>query len=165
MTENDPFNEIPKWAQRDLRDIPITGNMGDNEWHEVGFGMGKIQCQVAVIDRKWVVLGQEEIDKLTHILYVFDEDGQQLEIRHYFCDSCPNCRPALVNMETAKALPDDDPKMRRILLVWHNHTSYQERRAYMDVTSGHSDSEQDMKLSASVMEKFKAAQPRKDEQN
>jgi hypothetical protein len=75
---------------------------------------------------------------------------------HEFCDECPGCRPALVGTD-GKVIPDDDPIMVAVLNVWRNQTTYQERKAFIEVTLHNSRLPSDLRLAEAVVNKIKPA--------
>lgn len=75
---------------------------------------------------------------------------------HEFCDSCEGCKPAILNAQTKKPIPYDDPMMIAVMDVWNNNTSFAQRRSYIEVTLKNSRREHDMKLFTEVMEMIKA---------
>lgn len=64
---------------------------------------------------------------------------------HEFCDTCPGCRPAMLDVRTGKRLPDDDPKMTKVNRVWDNDTTYEQRKAFIEVTLHNSRKPGDMR--------------------
>lgn len=50
---------------------------------------------------------------------------------HEFCDNCPGCRPAMLDMQTNKPVPRNDPKMQIVDKIWDNETTYAERKAFI----------------------------------
>ena len=64
---------------------------------------------------------------------------------HEFCDDCPGCRPALLDVKTGKVMAPDDPVMTKINDVWDNETTYAQRRAFIEVTLHNSRNPVDMK--------------------
>lgn len=77
--------------------------------------------------------------------------------KHEFCDSCPGCRPTIINTKTKSVLPQDSKEMIAINDVWDNNTTYNQRKAYIDVTLHNSKNSKDLELAGSVVEKIKAA--------
>ncbi|MDD3473383.1 MAG: hypothetical protein PHS86_11415 [Syntrophaceae bacterium] len=74
---------------------------------------------------------------------------------HEFCDDCPGCKPAILDMKTNRPLPPDDPLMQAVMFMWQNGTTYQERKAYIEVTLHNSRSQSDLILANSVFHKIK----------
>jgi hypothetical protein len=74
------FSEIPEWAQKVLKEIEPMPVPGGDTWHEVGFRMANFTCQAAVVNGKWVALPPEQIAEISLISYVFNEDGEKLDI-------------------------------------------------------------------------------------
>lgn len=46
-----------------------------------------------------------------------------MDTKHEFCDRCPRCRPALLDVYTGQVLPDHSPEMRHINQVWDHDTT------------------------------------------
>ena len=76
---------------------------------------------------------------------------------HEFCDSCPGCRPAMLDMKTGQPLPDDDPIMVAVNRAWDTQTSFAQRRAYIEVTLKNSRDPETMKLAQEAMQTVVAA--------
>lgn len=74
---------------------------------------------------------------------------------HEFCDDCPGCKPAILDIKTNKPLPSDDPLMKAVMFMWKNGTTYQERKAYIEVTLHNSRLPSDLRLAGMVFEKIK----------
>ena len=75
--------------------------------------------------------------------------------KHEFCDECPGCRPALLDVKTEKIMTDDHPIMIAINEIWDHNTSYEERKAFINVTYHNSRNEEDKALFHKVMDQFK----------
>lgn len=73
---------------------------------------------------------------------------------HEFCDHCPGCRPALIDVNTGKVLADDSETMRHVNRVWDHETTYAERKAFIAVTLHNSRAPADVRLAQSVIAKF-----------
>lgn len=73
---------------------------------------------------------------------------------HAFCDTCPGCRPALLDAKTGEALPAESPIMIKINRLWDRETTYAERKAFVDVTVHNSRAPEDMRLASSVIRKI-----------
>jgi hypothetical protein len=73
---------------------------------------------------------------------------------HEFCDHCPGCRPAILDVTTGRALAADSPMMMRVNKIWDKDTTYAQRKAYIEVTVHNSRSPQDMELASVVASKF-----------
>ena len=73
---------------------------------------------------------------------------------HAFCDSCPGCRPAMIDVKTGKPVPPDDPKVLAINLLWDKRTTYEQRKAYIEVTLHNSRKPEDMRLCQEVLGKI-----------
>lgn len=76
---------------------------------------------------------------------------------HEFCDSCPGCRPVLIDPATGKPLPDDSPVMKAVNAFWDNRTSYAERRAFIEVTLKNSREPHELGLAMEMMTRLKGA--------
>ena len=76
---------------------------------------------------------------------------------HEFCDDCPGCRPALLDLQTQQSLPDDDPIMVKVNRVWDSDTTYAQRRAFIKVTLHNSRNKQDMVRAQEVTQKIEVA--------
>jgi hypothetical protein len=72
---------------------------------------------------------------------------------HQFCDHCPGCRPALVDPLTGKLLPDDSPITVAVNKIWDTNTTYDERKAFIEVTLHNSRNLDDLRLARAVMDK------------
>jgi hypothetical protein len=73
---------------------------------------------------------------------------------HEFCDSCPGCRPAMLDARTGKPIPNDDLMMVVINRIWDNETSYAQRRAFIEVTLKNAHDSHNMQLAQQVIRKF-----------
>lgn len=76
--------------------------------------------------------------------------------KHEFCDECPGCRPALLDVKTEKIMADDHPIMIAINDVWDYETSYGERKAFIDVTYHNSTNEEDKTSFLKIMKMFRS---------
>ena len=146
LAADERFTELPEWVQNDLRDIPPTADNGTAPWHEVQFEISGMCVQCAVINRRWCPLTPDQLTHIRRIICVFRHDHSKIEVRHNFCDNCPGCRPAMMNQETGEVLADDSPEMKQILDIWYNQTTYQERKAFINVTLHNSRDAQDLRL-------------------
>lgn len=54
-------------------------------------------------------------------------------VKHAFCDTCPGCRPALLDPTTGKVLKPDHPIMVKVNRVWQHETTYAQRKAFVEV--------------------------------
>ena len=70
---------------------------------------------------------------------------------HEFCDSCPGCRPLLINLTTGKPYSNSEPEMMAINKYWDNETTFAQRRAYIEVTLKNSQATHDQKLFKEVV--------------
>lgn len=75
---------------------------------------------------------------------------------HEFCDTCEGCRPAMLDLKTNRPMPQDHPTMKKINKVWDNDTTYEQRRAFIDVTLHSRKTRVNMLLANQVMELIKA---------
>ena len=73
---------------------------------------------------------------------------------HEFCDHCPLCRPALLDLRTGGLMSSDSPVMVRMNHIWNHETTYAERKAFIDVTVHNRHSDQNMRLAQSIMDKL-----------
>ena len=58
---------------------------------------------------------------------------------HEFCDNCPGCRPVMAPVDpqtgaVGQPLPQDSPEMKVVDRHWDNFTTWEERRAFIEVT-------------------------------
>lgn len=77
--------------------------------------------------------------------------------KHEFCDHCPGCRPALVDAQTGEVMADDDPIMISINNIWNHETTYDMRKAFIEVTLHNSRDERDISLFRQIISKFEEA--------
>jgi hypothetical protein len=71
---------------------------------------------------------------------------------HEFCDSCPGCRPALADPTTMRPMPQDHPTMVEVNRIWDNETSYEQRKAFIEVTLHNSRETDEIKLAQEVVQ-------------
>jgi hypothetical protein len=71
-------------------------------------------------------------------------------------DQCPGCMPAILDVNTGKALPDSHPAMKAIISVW-NQTTRPEREAFHDFTCLNSRDAKVMNIIDNLQTKFSAA--------
>jgi hypothetical protein len=76
---------------------------------------------------------------------------------HDFCDHCPGCRPVLIDVNTGQPLPADSPSMVKVNQVWASETTYEQRKAFIEVTLHGSCSSNDLRLANQVGAKIKAS--------
>lgn len=80
---------------------------------------------------------------------------------HDFCDTCPLCRPAMIELQQPGAQRPDVKKLKKqkrvIDRVWDFDTSYDQRRAFILVTRNRSTDSADVELCRQVNEKIQAA--------
>lgn len=75
-------------------------------------------------------------------------------MNHEFCDTCPGCRPALLDARTGKLLPAESPIMIKINQLWDHETTYAERRAFIEVTLQNSRAPEAIQLASNVIRKI-----------
>jgi hypothetical protein len=75
-------------------------------------------------------------------------------MRHEFCDHCPDCRPALLDIGTGLPMAEDNPVMIAVNKIWNNETTYDMRKAYIEVTLGNSQDKTDMLLASQFVSKI-----------
>lgn len=68
-----------------------------------------------------------------------------------FSDDCPGCRPAILDLTTNAALPDDHPMMLKILKIW-KRTTYEQRQAYHRVMCQNSRAVADLMVVKTIAE-------------
>ncbi len=76
---------------------------------------------------------------------------------HKFCDDCPGCRPAMLDMKTRRPLSPDTPEMKAVNEVWDKDTTYAQRRAYIEVTLHNSRQPGELRLAEQVIAKIQQA--------
>jgi hypothetical protein len=76
---------------------------------------------------------------------------------HEFCDTCPGCRPAILDMKKGTPFPEDHPVTQAVNKVWDNETTYEQRKAYIAVTWKNSQKPDDLRLSKEVLDKIQTA--------
>lgn len=76
---------------------------------------------------------------------------------HEFCDSCPGCRPAMLDTETGQPLPDTHPMMLAANRVWDHGTTYKERKSFIEVTLHNSRKPRDLERCQRVVERVQKA--------
>jgi hypothetical protein len=72
-----------------------------------------------------------------------------------FDDNCPGCRPAILDPQTGRVLPDDDPLMVKMLSVWEE-TTLGERQIYHRVMCQNSRDPLDLFIVQGIIERFEA---------
>jgi hypothetical protein len=75
--------------------------------------------------------------------------------REIFDDNCPGCRPAILDPQTKRVLPDDDPMMVKMLEVWAE-TTLGERQIYHRVMCLNSRDPLDLFIVRGIIERFEA---------
>lgn len=78
---------------------------------------------------------------------------------HEFCDHCPGCRPALIDLASGRPLPDDSPEMLRVNRIWDRQTTYAERKAFIQVTVHNCREPETVRLAQLLALKFSDEQP------
>lgn len=73
---------------------------------------------------------------------------------HEFCDTCPGCRPALMNLSTGTVLAEDSPTMIAIMRMWREDTSYAERKAFIEVRVNNSRTSRNLILARGIVAKI-----------
>jgi hypothetical protein len=76
--------------------------------------------------------------------------------KEIFDDNCKGCRPAIIDIQTGKVLPDDNPIMKCALEVWAG-TTLLERQAYHDVCCLNSREASDLVLFHAVTKRMQEA--------
>lgn len=76
---------------------------------------------------------------------------------HEFCDNCPGCRPAMMDVKTGEVMGSDTPMMKIVNDVWDNQTTYAERKAFIEVTLHNSRIPVEVKLFTKVSERMQEA--------
>lgn len=76
---------------------------------------------------------------------------------HQFCDSCPGCRPAIIDRKTGTQLPPESPIMVAVNNIWDHHTTYEERKAFIEVTLHNSQAPTDLELASALVRKLESA--------
>ena len=71
-------------------------------------------------------------------------------------DNCPGCRPAMLDMQTGKPVPDDSPMMQVVLQVWE-HTTSAEREAWHRFTCQNSRAQGDVAAAQNIASKIQRA--------
>jgi len=67
-----------------------------------------------------------------------------------YSDDCPDCMPAILDVQTGETLPDTDPMMIAAIKAFKEKTSYAERLAWHRVTIRNSRDPKDI----AIMEKI-----------
>jgi hypothetical protein len=78
-------------------------------------------------------------------------------VTHEFCDHCPGCRPALLDLASGRPYPDTDPLMLKVNHIWNTDTTYAERKAFIDVTVHNSREPEDLRLTSALIWKIERA--------
>lgn len=74
--------------------------------------------------------------------------------REKFDDNCPGCRPVILDPETGKVLPPDDPAMQQMLAIWAR-SSFAQREAFHRVMCLNSRDEIDLTLVKELVDQLK----------
>lgn len=80
-----------------------------------------------------------------------------MSAKHEFCDHCPGCRPALLDLATGKPLAEDTPVMIAVNKIWDNDTTYAQRKAFVAITWHQSKKPDDVKLAMMITQKIEKA--------
>lgn len=73
--------------------------------------------------------------------------------RHRYDPQCPDCIPAVVNMNTGELLAKDSPTMAQVLKVW-NTLPFAHREAFINVTAFGGEDATDWALAEQVFQKL-----------
>lgn len=76
---------------------------------------------------------------------------------HEFCDSCPGCRPAMLDMQTGQVMANDHPMMIVVNRIWDHETTFAQRKGFIEVTLKNCRNPHEMRLFQEVSEKIQAA--------
>lgn len=76
--------------------------------------------------------------------------------RHRYDPNCPQCTPAIMDVESGEVLADDSPTMIQVMKVW-NSLPFAHREAFINVTVFNSRAPEDLALTRTIGEKFEAA--------
>ena len=75
-------------------------------------------------------------------------------MKHEFCDNCPDCRPILMNIETNETCIEDNPAVIRMNDVWKNHSTFEQRKSFMEVMVHDSKDPTDLRNAIQLMHLF-----------
>lgn len=70
LSQDKRFTELPQRFQDELKNLEPTGMMGEDTWHEAQFEMDGIICQCAVVNRRWVALPKEDVERFGRIIRI-----------------------------------------------------------------------------------------------
>lgn len=76
---------------------------------------------------------------------------------HVFCDHCPGCRPAVLDVATGEPIPDTDPRMVEINRYWDKETSFEQRKGFIEVTLHNSRKPSDLAMFEQIARKIQKA--------
>jgi hypothetical protein len=76
--------------------------------------------------------------------------------REEFDDNCDDCKPALIDTQTGKMLPDDHFVMQTLMGIWEE-ASLEERQAFHNVTCKNSRNPQDLSLAEQIAKRLMSA--------
>ena len=76
--------------------------------------------------------------------------------RSHYQENCRECRPCLIDQKTGRTLPDDDPVMKAMMLVW-DQASRKERKAFHNVCCNNSRLPKDMHHSMELTKRMEIA--------
>lgn len=74
-----------------------------------------------------------------------------------FSDDCDGCKPAMWNVTTGKAFPDDSLEMQIVFRVWREATSLAEREAWHRFTCQNSTTVDDLRIVKAISDRIQAA--------
>jgi len=52
--------------------------------------------------------------------------------KHEFCDDCPGCRPAILDVQTGMPMGKNTPQMVEINRIWDEETTYDQRKEFIE---------------------------------
>ena len=76
--------------------------------------------------------------------------------RTEYKDDCKGCRPAMIDAQTGKRVPDDSPIMKTINAVW-DKASVEEREGFHRVTCMNSREVVDLNLAEQIINRIQLA--------
>jgi hypothetical protein len=76
-------------------------------------------------------------------------------MREKYSDNCPGCKPAFLDLETGRPLPDDHPTMLKIMAIWET-TSRAQREAFHRVMCLNSRDPVDLVVVKGLVDRFTA---------
>jgi hypothetical protein len=72
-------------------------------------------------------------------------------VPHEYSDDCPDCQPAMLDLQTGRPLAADDPIMVAINKAWKEQTTLDERKAYSRVLFHQSKDPEDRRIYSKVV--------------